>query len=539
MKRRLIVLLVIPLLLTGLAGCRMVDWNDWEANTWTSAQMASFLYYLPIKTVRAGEAAINKAQIAAIDLISEWTGQLDRSIQKLHGQLDRLEKPLVQLLGQMSGAGILDDSDADQILQHLAARRAFADSLQTKLAAAGKKKAATPYDEALDQQSVLYLSQLLAAQCSEQVRFILDLVFQIRMSWPDDLTRRMERDLSELESVFTKSIEPHLSDCYRISWSINAAASSLALGQAARRAYCLDETAAAIESVEALLAEYLHQSDRNQDLAAWCRRDLDWLRSFLADATLAWPRGSDALLMASPVGAAALLTAQPVSMTAVRDKAAETFASISLLDPQSVETPDFLEEATERAQQSEQNLQSDASAWLKERLEPDENTALPTPAAPVADSVDTLYEAAGSDAPVEPDPDTVNHNNAVRMLNMVREWQGILNDILSQRSFAESGSFLGAFGSMFSSFVDLDTIFDLAESRLDSLIGDQPMSDEIKAYTHQHIRKFVKDRLGDDWRQLLIQMTATNAEVLIERYLNWFDQAGGRSTSMARLMSIF
>jgi antitoxin component YwqK of YwqJK toxin-antitoxin module len=528
MKRRLVVILIIALIMTGLPGCRVVNWNDWEANTWSSAQLASFLYYMPIKTASNSEAAINKAQIRAIDHIADLADQLVRSDQKLHGQLDRLEKPLVQLLGQISDAGILDSNDAELILQHLAARRAFIDSLQTQLASAVKDKADTSYEKALDQQTVLYLAQLLAAQCGEQVRFMLDLVFQIRVSWPDDLTRRMERALSDLESVFAKTIEPHLADCYRISWSISTAAGSLAIGQAARRAYCLDETAAAIESVEALLADYLHQSDRNQNLATWCRRDLDWLRGFLTDATLAWPRGSDALLMAFPAGTAALLTAQPVSMTAVRDKAAETFSSISLLDPQSVTAPDFLEEAADRAQQSDQNLQSDASAWLQERLEPDEKTALPAPAAPVADSVNSLYEATSSAAPVEPDPETVNHNNAVRMLNMVREWQGILNDILSQRSFAESGSFLGALGSMFSSFVDLDTIFDLAESRLDSLIGDQPISDEIRAYTHQYIRKFVKDRLGDDWRQLLIQITATNAEVLIERYLNWFAQAGGR-----------
>ncbi|MDW7658206.1 MAG: toxin-antitoxin system YwqK family antitoxin [Bacillota bacterium] len=532
MKRRLASILIVTLILTGMAGCRMVDWNDWEANTWASAQLASFLYYMPIRTVRASEAAINKSQVQAIDRIAEWTDQLVLTSQKLHGQLDRLEKPSVQLLGQLSGAGILDSSDADQILQHLAARRAFIDSLQTKLATANKQKAATPYEEALDQQTVLYLSQLLAAQCGEQVRFMLDLVFQIRISRPDDLTRRMERDLSDLESVFTKAIEPHLADCYRISWSISTAAGSLALGQDSRQAYCLDETAATIETVEELLAAYLQQPDYNQDLAELCRRDMDWLRSFLADTTLAKPQGSDALLMAYPEGAAASAFkagVQPLSMATAREKAAESFASISLLDPQSVATPDFLEEAADRAQQSGYALQSNVTDWLQDRLEPDEKTALPAPAAAIADNVDTLYEVAGTTTPAEPDPESVNHNNAVRTLNMVREWQEILNDTLSSRPLQESRSFLGTIGRIFSPLIDIDRILDLAESRLGNLIGDRSDSDEIRAYTHQYIRQFIKDRLGNGWRELLIRLTETNAGDLIERYQSWFAQAGGRS----------
>ncbi|NLO35939.1 MAG: hypothetical protein GX112_06270 [Clostridiaceae bacterium] len=100
------------------------------------------MYYFPIRTTSRTEGAINKAQ--ALDQIGTWSDQLIRSSQALHGQLDRLEKPLIQLLAQLSETDFLNSDDAVQIMEHLAARRAFSDSLQTKLAAAVKKKRSQP-----------------------------------------------------------------------------------------------------------------------------------------------------------------------------------------------------------------------------------------------------------------------------------------------------------------------------------------------------------------------------------------------------------
>ncbi|MCK9253073.1 MAG: hypothetical protein M0P55_09965 [Clostridiales bacterium] len=201
---------------------------------------------------------------------------------------------------------------------------------------------------------------------------------------------------------------------------------------------------------------------------------------------------------------------------------ADTFAGISLLDPDSVIPPDFLQQAENRAGQT------GLSDWLQDSLEPDGNPIMPAPAAPIAENLDSLYQAAQSAEPLEPDPQTVSPNNAARMLDMVREWQSILNDTLSQRSMLESKSFLGAIGSLFSSLIDIDSILDLAESRLDNLIGDRSDSDEIKAYAHHSIRLFIRERLGNNWRELLLQLTESNAQDLIERYQSWFDQAGGR-----------
>jgi|GEM_PF-4424779 len=150
-KRRLIVLLITALLVTGLSGCGKVDWIDWEANTWSSAQLASILYYFPIRTTSRSEGAINKAQALALGQIGTWSDRLVRSSQALHGQLNRLEKPLIQLLAQLSETDFLNNDDVVLIMEHLAARRAFSDSLQTQLAAAVKKKAVTPYEQALDQ----------------------------------------------------------------------------------------------------------------------------------------------------------------------------------------------------------------------------------------------------------------------------------------------------------------------------------------------------------------------------------------------------
>ncbi|NLO35940.1 MAG: hypothetical protein GX112_06275, partial [Clostridiaceae bacterium] len=343
---------------------------------------------------------------------------------------------------------------------------------------------------------------------------MLDLICQIRFAWPDELPRRLNRQLDELESIYDKSIEPHLSACYRVSWNISTAVNLLAGGLASRQAYCLEKTASQVDTVEAMLNTYIQEGQYNKKLAKRCREDLDWLRRFLSDAGLAQKSGAGAMLTTTPVFTA--------PANASPNDVVETFAGISLLDPNSVTPPDFLQQAETHAGQT------GLSDLLQDGLEPYENPVMPAPAAPIAENLDSLYQAAQSAEPLEPDPQTVSPNNAVRMLDMVREWQSILNDTLSQRSMLESKSFLGAIGSLFSSLVCIDSILDLAESRLDNLIGDRSDSDEIKAYAHHSIRLFIRERLGNNWRELLLQLTEANAQDLIERCQSWFDQAGGR-----------
>jgi|GEM_PF-6295728 len=94
---------------------------------------------------------------------------------------------------------------------------------------------------------------------------MLDLTSQIRHTWLEELPRRLNRQLDELESIYVKSIEPHLSECYRVSWSISTAVNRLAGGLASRQTYCLDKTATQIDAVEALLNTYVAEGTYNID----------------------------------------------------------------------------------------------------------------------------------------------------------------------------------------------------------------------------------------------------------------------------------